>query len=299
MQNAKAFIIILNYNTWPDTVGCLESVFKTNYENYEVVVVDNKSENDSVEKLREWQAKKNNRFTLLTSDKNMGFAGGNNLGLKFALEKNDFEYVWLLNNDTVVAEDALSALVERAKQLKSFGKKPGILGGKVLMYGEKERIQSFGGRYNKWLATVRQAGSLKREDAVREQDLKVDYVNGAAMFVTKEYLKDVGLMDERYFLYFEELDWTLAGKKKGFETAVCSECRVYHKHGKTLGSGLTALKRSELADYYGIRNRIVFTRKHYPEALFTVYLGLVGVFLKRLLIGKAGVFIQAVRGAKK
>ncbi len=102
------------------------------------------------------------------------------------------------------------------------------------------------------------------------------------MFVSREFIEDVGLMDERYFLYFEDLDWSERAKRKGYELKYCWKSKVYHKEGGSIGSSSKGEKKSKLADYYGIRNRIIFTKKFYPQYQWSVYLSLLGVILNRI-----------------
>ncbi|HIP33256.1 MAG TPA: hypothetical protein EYG89_00650 [Bacteroidia bacterium] len=105
------------------------------------------------------------------------------------------------------------------------------------------------------------------------------------MLVSKGFIKEVGLMCEDYFLYFEELDWAIRGKKKGYQLGYCWESKVYHKEGGSIGSSSKGEEKSEIADYYGLRNRIVFTKKFYPKYLLSVYLGFIMVIWNRIRRG--------------
>jgi hypothetical protein len=336
----KVYIIILNYNGWADTIECLESVLRNDYPNYQVIVVDNNSPNNSMEYIKAWaegkldvwvkqdhplrhlsfppvkkpvpyvfytrkEAEKGgnsdleNKLTknisseiatsyplvFIQTGENLGFAGGNNVGIRYVLAKNDFEYIWFLNNDTVIERDALSKLVQKFEKYEKLGKKIGIAGSKLLYYDNPKLIQGIGGIYNKWFAVAKHLGVFEEDRGQYDnEDVldKIDYIIGASMLVSKDFIKEVGLMCEDYFLYFEEMDWTIRGKKKGYQLAYCWKSKVYHKEGGSIGSSLKGERKSEIADYYGLRNRIVFTKKFYPKYLWSVYLGFIVVIWNRI-----------------
>ncbi|MCL4428818.1 MAG: glycosyltransferase family 2 protein [Deltaproteobacteria bacterium] len=314
------YIIVLNYKTWKDTVECLESIYGNSYDNYRVIIVDNNSENNSVEYIKDWVRRKKNvkipenyivldenfsiennadgyyndhnarpPLIIIKALKNRGFAAGNNLGIKYALYRNDFEYIWLLNNDTVIDKDSLTNLVSKAQEYDKHGEKIGIIGSKILFYDNKDVIQGIGVKYNKWIGTVKYIG-LSEKDAGQFDDekyiLSADYVIGASMFATRAFLKETGLLSEDYFLYFEELDWVLRGKRVGFNIGYSWKSRVYHKEGATVGSSSKGKLRSEKADYYTFKNRIVFTKKFFPKSIFTVYAGFIFVAFNRIKRGQ-------------
>jgi GT2 family glycosyltransferase len=274
-MNPKVYIIILNYNGWADTIECLESVLRSDYSNYQVVVVDNNSPNNSMEYIKAWaegkldvwvksghplrylsfppvkkpipyvyysrgEAEKGGdpelekrmeqnlsrgmttRYPIIfiQTGENLGFAGGNNVGIRYALYKGDFEFLWILNNDTVVKRDSLTMLVEKAKcyREKNIGK-IGIIGSKLLYYDMPNVIQGVGGKYNKFLAVTKHIGAFEKDKSQYDNEKvlkKIDYIIGASMFVSKDFLYDVGLMCEDYFLYYEELDWAIRGRRNGY-----------------------------------------------------------------------------------
>jgi len=336
----KVYIIILNYNTWPETVECLESVLRIDYPNYQVVVIDNCSTNHSFEYIQRWaegealshSIRPNNalkhlcdpplkkptpylcytrkeaelggntdlesaimqtnmgppvittRYPLIIvqAEKNFGFAGGNNIGLRYACAKDDFEYVWILNNDTLVEADALRNLIESAEDDKQQDRSVGIRGVKLLYYDQPDVIQGVGGKYHKWNALGTHIGNNEKDYGQYDsRNLPMDYVMGASMLVSKEFLDDVGLMCEDYFLYMEEMDWVERGRKKGWEIAYCYKSKVYHKEAGSIGSNPEHGTISELGYYCGYRNRILFTKRFYPKYVTCVYLSLLGVMIYR------------------
>lgn len=309
----KVYIIILNWNGWKDTIECLESVLKSDYKNYQVIICDNHSQDDSVNKIKLWAEGKLNPFKskvesidstsvekpiqyreyswndikdissikqdecsliLLKIEENKGFSGGNNVGINFALKQKDTKYIWLLNNDTVIKRDTLTQLIGYFKSRKNIG----ICGSKLMQYYNPDSVQSLGGRYNKWIGTN---SNIKK---IREMK-KMDYVIGASMLVSKELINDIGMLSEDYFLYFEELDWALRAKMKYTIDCACSSI-VYHKEGASIGSNSNGKLRSELSDYYLIRNRLLITKKFFKYCMLTVYCGLFITFLKRIWRGQ-------------
>ena len=273
----KVFIIVLNWNGWQDTLECLASLTNLNYPNYEIIVVDNNSENGSEEKIRTAFPD----LTLLQSGANLGFAGGNNVGLSYALGRN-FDFVWLLNNDTVVEPDALSELLKRAQTEP----KVDMCGSTLVYYHNRDMIQAYGGgTYNKWLGLSKKLGHgrLRSEPvSAAEVERKLDYIEASSLLVSRRFLETVGLMNESYFLYYEEIDWvTRAGG--AFRLGYTKNSVVYHKEGSSIGGSDYAVKqKSWTADYYAVRNRLLITRRFFPRALPTVYLSLIAVVLNRV-----------------
>jgi len=237
----------------------------------------------------------NHPLILIQTGRNLGFAGGNNVAIRYALAKDDFEYIWFLNNDTVIERDTLSKLVQKFEKYRKLPKKIGIVGSKLLYYDNPKMIQGIGGIYNKWFAVAKHLGVFEEDKGQYDNEEvldKIDYIIGASMLVSRDFIKEVGLMCEDYFLYFEELDWTLRGNQKGYGLGYCWESKVYHKEGKSIGSSSKGEKKSEIADYYGLRNRIVFTKKFFPKYLWSVYLGFLVVIWNRI---KRGQFKRIVR----
>lgn len=222
------------------------------------------------------------QLVLIQTGSNLGFSGGNNVGLRYAQAQNDFGYVWLLNNDTVISPDALNALVEKMRS----NQQAGMCGSTLLYYDDPAKVQALcGATYNKWLGTSRLIGSFipvpQKINAVRIEK-KLAFICGASILVTKSFLNDIGLLGEDYFLYYEELDWALrAGSRYTLAYAVQSV--VYHKEGASIGGSNRQINnKSLIADFYGIRNRLFIARKYHSYSLPTVYLGLIITVLRRV-----------------
>jgi GT2 family glycosyltransferase len=233
------------------------------------------------------------RVVFVQTGANLGYAGGCNVGLRYALARGDCAFAWLLNNDAVVDAGALSALVERMRERPEAGQ----CGSRVLYYDEPARVQGWGGAsYNRWAGRARRLGDgapAGDEPDVDAVERATDFVYGASLLVRRAFLDAVGLMDERYFLYFEEIDWATRGAR--FPRAYAHRSVVYHREGRSIGSARDSRRRSPLSDYYSLHNRLLFTRRFYPLAIPSVYCGVLGAALTRLRRRQFRRFAMAVR----
>jgi GT2 family glycosyltransferase len=317
---ARVYVILLNWNRWQDTIECLESVFRLSYPRFTVIVCDNASTDGSMEKIEGWakgfiaascdspdlarltvpsipkpigfdyflfsgeaatSLTSGSRLLLIQTGANLGFAGGNNIGIRYALARGDCDYVWLLNNDTVVEPDSLSAMVRMAEA----NPKLGICGSQLRGYAPPHEIQTMGGRrYSRWSGRTRPQRALTTPQ-VSTASGAPDYVEGASMLISRRCLEAVGLLEESYFLYYEELDLT-ARARSAFHFGYSPESIVYHKEGASIGSAHIRSNRSVLSDFYQARNRIVFSRRYHPWFLPSVLTATALGALQRLMIGR-------------
>ncbi|MEK7882238.1 glycosyltransferase family 2 protein [Methyloversatilis sp. NSM2] len=308
MSIPNVLVVLVNWRRSSDTIECLKSLRRNTYGKFAVAVCENGSNDGSDLALRNYVREvtsavetcesesdetvligkelDRDRYYLIESTKNLGFAGGNNLAYRIASRFDLFDYVWFLNNDTEVGPEAISSYVNKMTNDSSVG----ICGATLVYAHDRETVQAFGGaRYNPFFGLVCEIGQGKKwpcnVDAAKIAS-DMTYVSGASMFVSKEFLDQVGLMSEDYFLYFEELDWALRARKSGFKMEYLSEVVVFHKEGAALGSGKSD-KRSQLSEYYAIRNKLRITLRFYPYAFPTVYLSSWLQVLKRLLQGRS------------
>lgn len=288
----KVYIVITNFTGgWDHLRECLESLLRIEYPAYQIIVVDDYSRDDSIACFTEWAAEQDIMvmeffdngiasaadwdapgIILIRSCKNRGFAGANNLALTHILHNYDFSYIWLLNNDTVVTPRALSELIFRLQE----DQQAGMCGSTLLYYHDRKTIQALGGAsFNKWTAVGRQICSnqaFSPEIDRRKVEQKLDYIHGASMLITGSFLKDIGLMNEEYFIYFEEIDWAIRAKGR-YSLAWAPNSIVYHKAGITIGGGYHMNSVSSLfSDYYYFKNMLLFTRNFFPWAVPFVYL---------------------------
>jgi GT2 family glycosyltransferase len=288
-MNPKVYIILLNYKNWQDTLECLLSLNKQSYANFETVVVDNNSGNDSLQQIQARLRDQNILYPVhyMQSEENGGFAKGNNVGIKFARERKDGKYFWVLNNDTVIATHAISELVKKASKDEMESVKVGIYGSKLLYHTKPNTIQAVGGNYNKWLGTLIEIGNLKIDKGQYDYSKKSNMVIGAAMFVSDEFIQEVGLLGEEYFLYFEEVDWVERAKRKGWSISTVTSSIVFHKQGvSTQANGLKNAEKSKISDYYYFKNRILITKKYFPYCLPSVYASYIITAFNRIKRGQ-------------
>ncbi len=238
--NPLVYILLLNYRGTDDTLACLDSLQQLDYPNYRILVVDNASPDDSLIHLKARLSALPNSFRLIEAPENGGFSYGNNLGIQAALaEVGEREpgFVWLLNNDTTVAPETLSTLVDAAR-------KTGGVTGSLLLYPDG-RYQQAGTRFNWWTGSTKGYAENKVSDGMR-----VETLSGASMLIPLQAFRAAGLLDESYFLYFEDGEASLRFARHGFPMTVCTRSLVYHKEGATTG------RKSRMTQYYFHRNRL-------------------------------------------
>jgi len=329
--------VIVNWNGWRDTIECLESLLYLENNDFRLIVCDNGSSDGSLEKIIKWaegnlevklpaflrpthkpikkplsfeqfspddsfqkSVSPDKKLILIDCRDNLGFAGGNNVGLRFAMEQADFGEAWLLNNDTVVDQWSLDRQLEKLNSDKRIG----ISGSTILYYDNPEKVQAFGGaRYFSCIGLAmhvgRFFGSYRKVNESYIESM-MSYISGASMMVSSEFLETVGLMSEEYFLYYEELDWALRADGK-FKLGYAQDSIVYHKAGSSIGSSKNAVKRSLLSDYYLMSNRLKITKKFFPRYQLFVRLFLLFEAFLRLLSGKfkfAGMIFRIASGVK-
>ena len=234
---ARVHIIILNWNGLKDTLECLESVFRLDYDDFAVIVVDNCSSDDSVATIRQ----KFPQVILLENNSNLGFTGGNNVGIKHAMALGT-DYVWLLNNDTVVEVDTLAKLVAAGEQSPQTG-----LVSPVLHYYDNPDKVQFMGAYadlsNFNVNIVKDFSELDIEH-VRQNLI----LWGTALLIKKSVIETVGCLSDKYFAYVEDCDYSLRVLRHHFRTMISLDARILHKGSQTTG------KRSPFQIYLRTRN---------------------------------------------
>lgn len=238
-------IISINYKQARVTCEMLASLQHVTYPNYEVIVVDNASPVEEVQPI----ADQFPDVHLIRSAENLGFAGGNNLGIAEAKGK----YLLFLNNDTEVDPGFLEPLVE----LFESNPKAGIASPKIVFYGTDNVIQYAGcGGINPWTGRSVTFGLMEKDEGQHNTSSPTALIHGAAMMVPMQVIRKVGLMPELYFLYYEELDWCEMIKRAGYESHYVASGTVYHKESVSVGQG------SVMRTYYMYRNRLLYIRRN-------------------------------------
>jgi GT2 family glycosyltransferase len=231
-SNPQVACIILNWNGWQDTIECLDALEECTYPHLTVILVDNGSTDDSVAKIRAAHPD----IVLLESGENLGFAGGNNIGIRYALA-HGAEYLWLLNNDTKPAPHALSALVAKALTDRGIGAVASIC-----YYADApSTVQAWaGGRVNLWIGYSRLSTVPRGDDWFHS-------LNGTSMLIACTAIEDAGLLDEGFFLYWEDAEFCLRLRKKGWRIAGAADSRVLHKVNASTGGNALILDRYHTA----------------------------------------------------
>lgn len=253
------WVIILNWNGWQDTIACLQSLSAVTSPPIRLLVVDNGSDDESVEKLREFQKRSDTpAFELLETGENKGFAGGMNAGMRHA-RKQGAEWLLLLNNDTVVDRDFLTYLLAAAERNERIGMANPLI---LHMEGKEktDRILFFGGKIE-WLRARAvhwyYGKAIHEVEAVKRAEVfDTDYATGGCVLVRREVIDEIGLMPEEYFLYYEDTEWSLRSKRAGFRCVVVPKARIWHR------GAASAKEHSPSYIRYHVRNGLLFVRRN-------------------------------------
>lgn len=330
---ARMAVILVNWRGADDSLECLESLLRCSMP-MRIIVCDNASGDGSVEKITAWAAGthlmqpkspglahltappvakplsitlldkaqvKQARLsgaglTLVQTGANLGFAGGNNIGIQLALSDPDIEHIWLLNNDTIVDPAAPAAIC------RAFDSDPriGMLGSAIRCYYRPGHLQLLNGyRYSRWsgrgypIAGGVPINSMPDPASVMEQ---TDFVCGASLAVSRAFAETIGGMEEEYFLYFEEIDWAIRSRSQ-FHIGYAPDAVVYHKEGGSIGSSRDTAKRSALSEYHLARSKVLFGRRHDPARIVTLILHNMMLAARRITQGHHDKAAAILRGS--
>jgi len=267
--------VVINWNGWRDTIACVESLAAQNYSDLNILVVDNASTDDSVERIRAAFPK----IGMLRAEKNRGFAAGSNLGSRCALARGA-EFVWLLNNDILAPPDTVSKLMAEMAD-------PGVgIVGSVLKYlDDPGRIQAWGGG-----SIVPWMGYARHFEAPAELDGR-SFLTFASVLFRREMLEQVGLLDEGYFMYFEDSDLCFRAREAGWKLAVAAETAVLHKEG-----GSSPAKKSARLDRIVTASGLRFLDRHGRPRLVAKGLFVLSRLAKRAVRGNFSGVLAVWRG---
>jgi GT2 family glycosyltransferase len=241
----KVFIIIVNWNGKQDTLICLSSLQSLDYSNYHVIIVDNGSKDDSISAIKLQFP----NHLLLENLTNIGFTGGNNIGIQYALD-HKADFVLLLNNDTKVSSDLLKRFMLGFQQFP----KAGVLGAKICLMQNEEKLDHFGGTWNQKKGVFDLIG-LHASDENWDTAFCIDYVCGAAMMIKKEVFEKIGLLESRFFLIWEESDFCMRAKRKGFQIISYPSSKIWHKVS-------ASFKGKTHSTYFWWRNRLLWIERN-------------------------------------
>lgn len=300
MDDLRVSIVILNWNGWKDTLECLDSLWEISYPNYDIIIVDNDSYDDSVLKIRKYlelvfdtddNLKKHfevkeifqanlstaepddstkNEVTIIKARENLGFSCGNNLGIEYALKFTEPDYILLLNNDTVVKNDFLNGLLAPTMAYEGVA----VVGPKTCYFPEKDYINSAGAQMKWPLGIAQNRGIGELDQGQYNETHEVDSVLGACMLIKSHVIEEVGMLDSNFFLMLEETDFCLRVVKAGYKIFYQPSSIIYHK--ERFSSRL-----SQLSLYYSYRNRLIMLKKHVSMSKMVVYSNL--IFFRALM----------------
>ncbi|MFC5496698.1 hypothetical protein ACFPOE_04055 [Caenimonas terrae] len=311
LRPAEILAVVVNWNGWQDTLECIRSLCAMTEPRLAVLVCDNGSSDGSIEHLVQalradggavdaaapgdvqGQVMRLGRCAqkgggapqdlyLMPIPSNLGYAGALNKGIEWGRQQLHARGFWLLNNDVKVEPDALAHLVAATQRYPDMG----LCGSVLLEWEEPLRVQAIAGVFRKYLAVGWHTKAVPAGAQAQSVLFDIDYPVGASLYVTEEYLQRVGPMDDGYFLYYEELDWCERGRAQGFRPAVALQSRVRHKEGASTGSTGGVRRKSMLSEYYGVLNRLRYTRKFSPHLLPVVWLSLLLLVADRVIHGE-------------
>lgn len=307
-MSATVSIIILNWCNWSDTITCLNSLLTLKHPlPIKLVVCDNASPNDSFQHLQHWAqqhfaaqdcviyqsppAPQSTHslpaFSLIQTRQNLGFAGGNNIGLLYALADTDCQYLWVLNNDTLVTPEALTHLLHCAEQQPEIG----LWGSTLVDSHAPQRVQCAGGcRYYPLLTIFRPVLGGQSLEQVLQQDparLHLDYIAGASLFFPAATMRRVGLLNEIYFLFYEELDYCQRLKQLGYQIGWCRDSVVYHQGSASVGSVREGDKaKLQRANYYENLSTLKYSANFHARWLTLIAITRFGLKSAALIVSR-------------
>jgi len=247
MAPPLVYVITLNWNRRDDTLGFLTSFSQLAYPNYRIVVVDNGSTDNSVQAI----AAHFPGVQQIVNARNLGFAAGANMALRHALVQGA-EFMFLVNNDTFVAPDTLDLLVEAA-----LASEAGLAAPKIYYANDPQRIWSVGGWCNRINLEISGCQRGQLDECLNSEPFEVDFITGCGMLIRRECLETVGLFDERFFMYYEDMDYCLRIRSAGYRVLVVPQARMWHRVATSSGGSDSPMER-----YYMARNSVLFFHKH-------------------------------------
>lgn len=284
----RVAVIVLNWNGTDDTIECLQSLMRVDYPRCEIIVVDNGSR----ESPRARIAAEFPTVTYLQTAHNLGYAGGNNVGIRHALA-HGHDYVFVLNNDTIVEPDFLTHAVAVAESDAAIG----VVGIKIMAWDQPGHVWVAYGRVTYRQSLIGLVGYYEPDDGRYDQQCDVDWVPGTAMLFSRRALECVGLFDEAFFAYHEDVDWCTLARERGFRVVFAPGARIHHKgHRSSGGKGYVTPRQ-----YLGGRNMVLFVRKHarwYQTLRFVAFqlATLPLQYLRRSFTGEQRGVVLKVRG---
>lgn len=265
-QTMRIYVIIVNYNKYIETIRAVESVLVSNVsDKYDlnILLIDNSESEDYFNYLSAYFFNKP-RIFVLKNPKNLGFAKAVNIGINIAL-KDGFDYILLLNNDAYLDENCLSKLIDFANQINEIG----LLSPTIFYALDPNRVWSSGGYFDMFLSRIKML--LKNKIVSKEELCKtapqfVDFISGCVMLIKKEIIERVGLLDDRFFLYNEDLDYCLRVKSQGFKIAYVPSAFAFHE------ISVVKDRTNYFTMYHLAKSSVMLRKKHFSKLYYYYYL---------------------------
>ena len=254
IKNSKVAIIIVNWKQYELTKSCLFSLKKINCDDHQIILIDNESNQKELKSIK-------NQFKniiIFSNERNLGFTGANNIGIKYAI-KNEFEYVMLINNDTEVEKNFINPLIDSLEKYKNLGAVQPL----ILNFSKIKKVWNAGGFLNKFFGY---SYVNKNTEGIKKN---IDWITGCCFFVRTEVIKKIGLLDESFFAYYEDVDWSIRIKNAGYDLAFIKSSVIYHHCSKSSLNELSQGKLSPFVHYLNIKNHILLLRKNIDIFNFT------------------------------
>jgi GT2 family glycosyltransferase len=244
-------IILVNWNGFDFSRACLESLRKVDFPDFKIILVDNASQNQEASRLK----KAFPEIDLIENKENLGFAGGNNTGIRLALERG-YSHVLLLNNDTEVEPDFLAEMMWKFMRYPDIG----VVQPLILFLQEQKKIWSSGGKWIPSLGKSVTLGDREPRADFRVQSCELDWATGCCMLISREAILRVGLLNEQYFAYFEDVEWSLRFRQAGFRIHLAEKAVIYHEAGASSKNQTSEGTLSPVVFYYNVRNQFFLIR---------------------------------------
>lgn len=271
MKKENIAIILVNYNGISDTIECIKSIKNIKNENYKIIVVDNNSKNSEAERIE----KSFPEIEIIKSNDNLGFSAGNNLGIMYAI-KNEYEYILLLNNDTIIDPDMINNLL-------MYSNNKTITVPKMYYYYDNRRIWYGGGNINKYTGRAMHNNMNKLDENLVEDVEECSFATGCCMLIHTDIIKKIGGLNEEYFMYCEDTEYSLKALMNGIKIVYVPKAKLWHKVSKSTGGAISAF-----SVYYMTRNRFMYMEEYknyfsifaYYFTLFTRYIRIIQYKMK-------------------
>ena len=258
----KIAVIIINWKKYDLTLNCIDSVLKSSYKNFKIILIDNESQNSFPDEIN-----KSEKIQIIKNENNEGFSKANNQGIKYSI-KNGFDYILLLNNDTLIKNDLIDSLIQQSSTLNQK-----IIQPLILNY-DGSKIWNAGGKINNFFGTFQILEKGKGFKNFKKNRTYTDWFTGCCVLIKSEIFNHVGYFDERFFAYYEDIDYSIRLKKMGYSIALMTSSYLQHYESASSKSmNKIEGNLSPYVHYLNIRNHILLLKKHSKS------FNLIGVFI--------------------